>query len=86
MRETMREKVSVNLIFDSTTGQVMPKHVGWQSRLHTITQVGLHHTYRSGRALIHVFAVTDGWMFFRLELNTETLHWLLTEVSDGHPD
>ena len=86
MRETMREKVSVNLIFDSKTCQIMPKHVGWQSRLHTITQVGLHHTYRSGRALIHVFSFTDGSTFVRLELYTETLHWFLTGVSDGQPD
>ncbi len=83
MRETLREKVSVNLVFDHKTERVIPKHLKWQGQLHTITQVGLHHTYRSGRTLIHVFSVSDGTMFFRLELNTETLHWLLTEVSDG---
>ena len=86
MRETLREKVSVNLVFNHKTKQVIPKHIKWQGRLHTITQAGLHHTYRSSRTLIHVFSVTNGTMFFRLELNTETLHWLLTEVSDGQPD
>lgn len=86
MRETLRERVSVNLVFDNKSKQVIPKHLMWQGRLHTITQVGLHHTYRFGRTLIHVFSVTDGTTFFRLELNTETLHWFLTEVSDGQPD
>lgn len=85
MRETVREKVSVNLIFDSKTNQIIPKYLKWQGRLHTITQVGLHHTYRTGRTLTHVFSVTDGTTFFRLELNAETLYWFLTEVSDGHP-
>lgn len=86
MREIIQEKVSVTTVFDSGTNQVIPKHLMWQGRLHTINQVGLHHTYRTGRTLIHVFSVTDGTTFFRLELNTESLHWLLTEVSDGHPD
>jgi hypothetical protein len=86
MRETVQEKVSVITVFDSGTNEVIPKRLKWQGRLHTITQVGLHHTYRTGRTLIHVFSVTDGTMFFRLELNTENLHWSLTEISDGHPD
>ena len=86
MREIIQEKVSVTTVYDSGTNQVIPKHLKWQGRLHTINQIGLHHTYRTGRTLIHVFSVTDGTMFFRLELNTENLHWLLTEVSDGHPD
>ncbi len=86
MRETLCEKVSVNLVFDCKTKRVTPKHLKRQGRLYTIIQVGFHHTYRSGRTLIHVFSVADGTMFFRLELNTETLHWLLTEVSDGQPD
>ena len=86
MRETIREEVSVNLVFDRATKRAAPKHLKWQGRLHTVTQVGLHHTYRRGRTLIHVFSVSDGTTFFRLELNTENLHWLLTEVSDGEPD
>ncbi len=82
MRETLHEKISVNLVFDCETKRVTPKHLKWHGRPYTITQVGLHHTYRSGRTLFHVFSVSDGTMFFRLELDTETLHWLLTEVSD----
>ena len=86
MRETLQEKVSVNLVFNCKTGQILPKHLGWRGRSYTINKTGLHHTYRSGRVLIHVFSVSDGTMFFRLELNTETLHWTLNEVSDGLPD
>jgi hypothetical protein len=86
MRETLREEVSVNLVFDHKRKRVTPRHLKWQGRLCIITQVGLHHTYRRGRTLFHVFSVTDGTTFFRLELDTETLHWILTEVSDGQPD
>ena len=85
MRETLQEKVTVNLVSNCRTGQVLPKYLGWRGRSYTINKTGLHHTYRSGRALIHVFSVTDGNTFFRLELNTDTLLWMLTEVSDGQP-
>ena len=85
MRETLQEKVTVNLVSNCRTGQVLPKHLGWRGRSYTINKTGLHHTYRSGRTLIHVFSVTDGNTFFRLELNTDTLLWMLTEVSDGQP-
>ena len=85
MRETLQEKVTVNLVSNCRTGQVFPKRLGWRGRSYTINKIGLHHTYRSGRALIHVFSVTDGNTFFRLELNTDTLLWTLTEVSDGQP-
>ena len=85
MRETLQEKVTVNLVSNCRTGQVLPKHLGWRGRSYTINKTGLHHTYRSGRTLIHVFSVTDGNTFFRLELNTDTLLWTLTEVSDGQP-
>ncbi len=86
MRETLREKVSVSLTFDHKTKRITPKHLKRQGRTYVITQVGLHHTYHSGRTLFHVFSVSDGTMFFRLELDTETLHWVLTEISDGLPD
>ena len=85
VRETLQEKVNVTLVSNCKTRQVLPKHLGWRGRSYTINKTGLHHTYRSGRVLIHVFSVTDGTMFFRLELNTETLHWTLNEVSDGQP-
>lgn len=86
MRTTLNEAVSVSLVFDHTTGRAAPKRLTRQGRTYTITQVGLHHTYRRGRTLVHVFSVTDGNTFFRLEMDAETLHWVLTEVSDGQPD
>ena len=85
MRETLNEPVSVSLIFDRKTKAVMPRSVWWHGRRYTISKVGLHHTYRQGRTLVHVFSVTDGSIFFRLELDTESLHWTLKEVSDGLP-
>jgi hypothetical protein len=84
MRETLSDEVSVELLCD--IAKAAPQRLEWRGRSYVIAQTGLHHTYRKGRALIHVFSVTDGSTFFRLELNSETLRWLLKEVADGQPD
>ena len=75
--------VSVVLCFDHKKGISVPKKLLFEGREHLISKVGLHHTFREGRILFHVFSVADDTMFFRLVLNTETLGWTLTEISDG---
>ena len=78
--------VSVSLSFDSKKRRVFPKWVVWNGRLYPIIKIGLHHSYKKGRVLFHVFSVASKTLFFRLILDTETLHWKLEEISDGLPD
>lgn len=75
--------VSVVQCFDHKKRTSVPKKLLFEGREHLISKVGLHHTFREGRILFHVFSVADDAMFFRLVLNTETLGWTLTEISDG---
>jgi hypothetical protein len=81
MNTQINESVSVDLLSNALTGKVYPWVISWRGRRYTITKVGLHHRIRDGRDLIHVFSVTDGVTFFKLQLNTETLGWQLMEVS-----
>jgi hypothetical protein len=83
MREIINEKVSVLTVYDRMKGKVFPWRLKWQGRLYTITNVGFHHTVRHGRKLLHYFSVTDGTLDFRLQCDTDTLHWTLEEVTDG---
>ncbi len=78
--------VSVSLHYDDKKRKVSPKWIVWNGRLYPIIKIGLHHTYRQGRILYHVFSVASRNLFFRLTLNTENLYWKLEEVSDGLPD
>lgn len=55
----------------------------YAGHIHKIEKLGLHHTYRAGRTLYHVFSVASNNLFFRLVLDTDNLLWKLTEVSDG---
>ena len=75
--------VSVGLVFDHKTMKVYPKWISWNNRTCMVEKVGLHHTYREGRTLFHVFSVCTKELFFRLVLNSETLHWRLEELTDG---
>jgi len=86
MLEKVSMPVSVSLVYDSQKRKVLPKWLIFNGRLYPIIKVGLHHTYRRGRTLFHVFSVTSHNLFFRLVLDSETLHWRLEEISDGMPD
>jgi len=83
MFNKISEPVSVELFFNSQKKAVFPKSVTWNSRLYPIVKVGLHHSYRKGRTLYHVFSVISKTLFFRLVLNTDNLHWRLEEINDG---
>ena len=86
MTQKLNESVSVSLSYDSEKKRVYPKWVVWNKRLYAVNKVGLHHTVRQGRTLYHIFSVTTKTLFFRLSLDTETLHWKLEEISDGMAD
>jgi hypothetical protein len=78
--------VAVVSAYDPKTASVSPLKIRWDGREYTITKLGLHHHFRLGRTLHHVFSVISGDTFFRLNLNTDNLSWRLEEVSDGLPD
>ena len=78
--------VLVIFIYDPNGAKVSPLKVRWDGRVYSITKVGLHHNFRVGKTLHHVFSVVAGEIFFRLNFNTENLSWRLEEVSDGLPD
>jgi len=83
MIEKISAPVSVSMAFDHAKRRVVPKWLVWDGKLYPVIKVGLHHTFREGRVLYHVFSVVSRTLFFRLVLNTETLHWKLEEISDG---
>ncbi|MGA3292063.1 MAG: hypothetical protein ABSC49_02900 [Candidatus Microgenomates bacterium] len=60
-----------------------PKYVIWKGRNYTITGIGLHHHFREGSTLYHVFSVVTDTLFLKLKLNTDTLGWKLEEIENG---
>jgi hypothetical protein len=82
MIQKIQAPISVHLFFDHRRRQVKPVKVMWDGRTYPITKIGLHHTYRQGRTLHHVFSAESPSLFFKLVLNTDTLHWTLEEIAD----
>ncbi|HJY99009.1 MAG TPA: hypothetical protein VJ227_04865 [Patescibacteria group bacterium] len=78
MLQKIAEKVEVGM-------SNVPRWIKWKNRVYKIERIGLHHTYREGRTLYHIFSVAAPTLFFRLRLNTESLSWKLEEISDGLP-
>lgn len=83
MTQAIGERVSVIASYDSRLGVLSPVKMRWNGRVYPLQKLGLHHMYRQGRVLKHVFSVAGSQLFFRLVLDTESLSWTLEEVSDG---
>ncbi|GAB4027313.1 MAG: hypothetical protein Fur0011_5030 [Candidatus Microgenomates bacterium] len=86
MIQKISESVSVTTVFDANKHATRPINLQWGNQIYEITQLGLRHSYKEGNVRHHVFSVVGGDLFFRLNLNADTLNWTLEEVSDGLPD
>lgn len=86
MNEKIFEKISVIFSYNTEKNTTIPYKIRWRLRDYFIKKLAYHHKVREGRELIHIFHVTDGNLDFRLRFNTESLNWILEEVSDGFPD
>jgi hypothetical protein len=80
MSENIDESISVDLLSNHIKGKAYPWVIHWRGARYMITKVGLHHTTHEGRTLLHLFSVTDGNTYFKLQFNTETLGWRLLEI------
>lgn len=84
MIETIYEKVEVITRF-----RLLPKPVTeiykirWRGREYLITSLAYHYKVWDGRTRVHKFAVSTNVMDFRMSYDTESLFWVLEEVSDG---
>ena len=84
MTEAINQPIEV-LVAYKTGARAVPTAMSWQGRLYRFNKLGFIHPQREGRKLLHIFTVSDGAMTYRLEFDTESLNWKLTEVSDGLP-
>lgn len=83
MIQKINVPISVSLVFDHKRRRVYPKYVLWEGKVYLVSKVGLHHSYKLGSNLFHVFSVETVDLSFRLVLDSQTLHWTLEEISDG---
>jgi hypothetical protein len=83
MIHTIKTPVSVHFFSNQATKSAMPTLIIWKHREYTVTKIGLHHTYRQGRTLFHVYSVAAQTLFFKLVCNTDTLEWFVEQIADA---
>lgn len=49
-----------------------------------VKELGLRHPLSQGNKTVHIFDVTDGGTDYRLEFDSERLHWHLTMEADHY--
>lgn len=86
MREKINEEVSVVLYYSARKRSALPYKLIWQSREYMVGKIGYHHKVKEGAVTHHIYELVDSeeTMWFRLNFNTDNLHWMLEAVSDGN--
>lgn len=86
MRESLNEPVSVVFYYDSATNHIQPYRLTWNSRDYLLGKVDFHHKTRDGLVLTHHFSLADveQTTYFKIALDTNTLHWKLEEYMYGN--
>jgi len=86
MREKINESVSVVMYYSATKRVAAPHTISWRNAEYRVGKIGYHHTITEGKILHHIYELVDTQesLWFRLNLNTNTLQWNLEAVHDGN--
>ncbi len=81
MRESLDEPVSVVMYYNASQRHVKPHQLNWQGQEYKLGKVDFWHKTKTGNTLIHHFSLGDvgGTAYFKLALDTATLHWTIEE-------
>ncbi len=85
MRESLDEPASVLFYYDAKQRHVQPHVVLWRGRHYKLGKVDFWHKTRHGDVLVHHFSLSDTaqTVYFKLALNSTTLHWTIEEYMSG---
>ena len=85
MIEKINEEVSVVSIYSARRKKAQPYMINWQNKDYKVGKIGYHHKIKNGSTLHHIYELADidQVLWFRINLNTKNLHWVLEAVSDG---
>lgn len=82
----INEPVSVTLIYNGDLRKIKISSLKWRNRIYAVNAIDLHHYYRKGETLLHVFSISTRDLYFRLLFNTNNLSWIVEQIADGKPE
>lgn len=84
MIESIQEKVEVIVRFRLVPQPATEIYkIRWRGKEYPVKKIAYHHKVWEGRTRVHKYAVSTASLDFRLNYDTESLFWILEEVSDG---
>ncbi|MCB9817121.1 MAG: hypothetical protein R3B12_02590 [Candidatus Saccharimonadales bacterium] len=88
MKSKINQEISVVSFYNARNQRAQPYAISWQNKDYTVGEIGYHHKVYDGKICHHIFELVDSEqsLWFRLNFNTDNLHWTLEEVSDGNAD
>ena len=85
MREIINQEVGVVMYYDPKRRLALPHLIRWHNQDYQIGKLGYYHIVNVGKTRHHIFEVVDRQetIWFRLNFNSDNLHWRLEAISDG---
>lgn len=85
MRESLDEDISVVFYYDAEKRHIQPYQITWHGRDYRLGKVDFHHRTKQGTTLVHHFSMADinNTTYFKIALDTSSLHWALEEYMDA---
>ena len=76
----VNDKVGVNCVSCPKTGRLVPSAISWRDRNYKVERLGFQFPLLVGSIWHHIFSVVASGNFFRLNLDTKDLTWILEET------
>lgn len=86
MNLRLSEPVDVIALFTRGQNHLKPLRVKWKNSAYSIRSIDYVYREKRGRILFHVFSCITDSLFFKLCFDTESLIWIVEEISDGEAD
>jgi len=85
MREVINEEVSVVMVYSAKKRIALPHIISWRSREYRVGKIGYYHSVKVGDTRHHIYELVDkdNSLWFRLNLDSGNLHWMLEAIHDG---
>jgi len=77
MLEQINEPIEVATVFKQ--GRIIPFKFFWKGREYLVKKINLNYSTWEGRSKIYFFAVSDNTNYFKLQFDSNSLHWTLLE-------
>jgi hypothetical protein len=79
----IKAPITVISVYNHKNKVFYPAKIFWEGRGQKISKIGYHHSYYTGKNLVHTYSVLSQNQYFKINFNTKNLSWEVEEINDG---